>query len=245
MNELHGLSYSPWTEKARWALDHHHVAYRYVEHTPMLGELALRRKAGNLSRKATVPLLVTASGPIMDSRLIAEYAERQKGGSPLFPAERLEEVDAWTARSERTLAAGRGLVVARTAGSDRAKQEALPAFVPGALRPALSGVATGGIAFFRWKYGLDAESESERRADVAGELRTLRAGLGGRRYLLDAFSFADIAMATTLQLVRPAKDEHWPLQEATREVWRDPALERDFGDLLEWRDKLYSDHRRA
>ena len=38
MNELYGLSYSPWTEKARWALLHHRILFRYVEHAPMRDE---------------------------------------------------------------------------------------------------------------------------------------------------------------------------------------------------------------
>ena len=42
---LYGLSLSPWTERARWALDHHGVAYDYHEHVPMLGEVLLRMKA--------------------------------------------------------------------------------------------------------------------------------------------------------------------------------------------------------
>lgn len=243
MNQLFGLSYSPWTEKARWALDHHRLPYRYVEHMPMLGELALRRKAGDLTRKATVPLLLTPSGPLRDSLLIAEYADSRGDREPLFPEGRRAEVSAWNDRSERLLAAGRGLVVARMGASERAKQEALPAFLPAALRPALTGLASGGVAFFRWKYGLDASGDDERRAVIAGELRALREALGGRPYLLETFSFADVAMAVTLQVVRPADDEHWPLKDGTREAWRDPALEVDFGDLLEWRNDLYSKHR--
>ena len=42
---LYGVGYSPWTERARWALDHHRIAYRYREHLPMLGEPMLRRRA--------------------------------------------------------------------------------------------------------------------------------------------------------------------------------------------------------
>src|SRR5262245_44456729 len=41
---LLGAFYSPWTERARWALDHHGIAYRFEEHVPVVGELALRRR---------------------------------------------------------------------------------------------------------------------------------------------------------------------------------------------------------
>ena len=45
MRTLYGLTQSAWTEKARWALEHHGIAYRYHEHVPVLGEVLLRLKA--------------------------------------------------------------------------------------------------------------------------------------------------------------------------------------------------------
>ena len=245
MSELCGLSYSPWTQKARWALEHHRISFRYVEHVPMLGEPALRWRARRPTGKVTVPVFVTDSGPVMDSLLIAELAERHGSGPPLFPTGKRGDIGAWNAASERALGAGRGLVVARTARNEQAKAEALPSFVPSPLRPAMTGVASMGIAFFRWKYSLDAEGEEQRRAAIAGELRALRAALRGRPHLLDGFTYADIAMSVVLQLVQPASDQYWSLRPGTREAWRDPALEVDFRDLVEWRDQLFAKHRFA
>jgi glutathione S-transferase len=242
-NQLFGLWYSPWTIKARWALDHHGVPYDYTEHVPMLGEGRLRWKARRPTGKVTVPLLVTDGDPIMDSLEIARYAERHGRGAPLFPAARRSEIDAWNARSERVLAAGRGLVVARTARSERAKEEALPPFVPEPLRAAMRPVATSGLMFFRLKYGLGEVSEGERRAVIAAELRALREALGGKSYLLGDFSYADVAMAVTLQLVRPADTARMRESAGTREAWADPALEEELGDLVAWRDEIYTKHR--
>lgn len=243
MSELCGISYSPWTQKARWALEHHRISFRYVEHMPMLGEARLRWKAQKPVGRVTVPLLVTRHGALMDSLAIAEHADRIGKGQTLFPEGKRGEILAWNDVSERALSAGRGLVVARTARSDAAKADAIPGFVPRALRPAMTGMATAGIAFFRWKYSLDGEGEEQRRAAIADELRGLRGALAGRPYLLGDFSYADITMSVTLQLVRPASDEHWRLGPATREVWRDAALESEFADLVEWRDGLFAKHR--
>lgn len=240
---LFGLWYSPWTAKARWALDHHRVPYEYTEHVPMLGEALLRWHARRPTGKVTVPLLVTDGGPITDSFAIAEWAERNGRGSPLFPEAGRREIEAWNARSERALAAGRALVVARTARSDRAKEEALPPFVPAPLRPAMRAVATTGILFFRLKYGLGDAGEEERRAVIADELRALREALRGRLYLLGDFSYADVVMAVTLQLVRPADTARMRESAGTREAWTDPVLESDFGDLLAWRDEIYKKFR--
>ncbi|MEZ4296251.1 MAG: glutathione S-transferase family protein [Polyangiaceae bacterium] len=243
MIELVGLSYSPWTEKARWALEHHSVSFRYVEHMPMVGELALRWRVGRPTGKATVPVLSTPGGPVTDSLAIAEYAEHQGRGARLFPAGKRGAIAQWNARSESLLAAARGLVVARTARNEGALAEALPGFVPPNLRRRLAFVAATGTAFFRWKYRLDAEGEEPRRAAVAAELRALREGLAGRPYLRGGFTYADIAMAVTLQVVRPVADEHWHLRPNTREAWGDPALAPDFADLLDWRDALFARHR--
>lgn len=243
MSELCGISYSPWTHKARWALEHHRISFRYVEHVPMLGEALLRWKLMKPTGKVTVPVLLTRHGALTDSLAIAEHADRIGKGAPLFPEGKRGEVVAWNDASERALSAGRGLVVARTGRSEGAKAEAVPSFVPRALRPALTGMATAGVAFFRWKYALDGEGEEQRRAAVAEELRGLRGALAGRPYLLDDFSYADIAMSVVMQLVRPVSNDHWKLRRATREVWRDPALESEFADLAEWRDALFAKHR--
>ncbi|WP_239014942.1 glutathione S-transferase N-terminal domain-containing protein [Archangium violaceum] len=71
MRTLVGLGYSGWTEKARWAMDHHRLAYQYSEHIPLLGELRLRRHAPPGGR-GTVPLLVEDSGITMGSYAIAQ-----------------------------------------------------------------------------------------------------------------------------------------------------------------------------
>ena len=57
MNELLGLPYSPWSEKARWALDVRHVPYRYRVFQPLIGEPALRFKTRRWTGTVTVPVM--------------------------------------------------------------------------------------------------------------------------------------------------------------------------------------------
>ncbi|MCP4449266.1 MAG: glutathione S-transferase domain-containing protein [Myxococcales bacterium] len=111
MLELVAISYSPWSEKARWALDHHSVLYGEVEHLPMLGEPALRKRLGKWRGKISIPLLLKTDGAVHDSFEIAEYAE-EIGSSPvtLFPDEKREMIVGWSEQSETALAAGRALV---------------------------------------------------------------------------------------------------------------------------------------
>src|SRR5580693_10652149 len=72
--QLYGMRFSPYSEKARWALDHHRVSFQWHEHVPMAGELALRMRAGSLGKKASVPLAVDGDVVLRDSVAIARHA---------------------------------------------------------------------------------------------------------------------------------------------------------------------------
>lgn len=238
---LYGLGYSPWTAKARWALAHHEVDYTYREYTPMLGELALRFRSRGTGAKATVPLLVTDEGPIGDSFAIARFADRIGRGAPLVPAEFEGDVTAWNDRSEATLAVGRAHVVASLANDGDALLEALPRFIPKALRRASIPVARAGVRFIGKKYGATSENEV-----VLEHLDALRRAIetNGRHLVDGRFTHADIAMACALQIVEPVSDRFIRMGPATRKAWRRNDLAERYPDLLAWRDALFADFRR-
>ncbi|MEP7125602.1 MAG: glutathione S-transferase N-terminal domain-containing protein [Byssovorax sp.] len=245
MATLIALHYSPWTEKARWALDHHRVPYRLEHYVPMLGEPLLRLRTGRFTGPATVPVLLDGDGAIFDSFSIARHAERNGSGAPLFPAAHLAEITRWNDRADQAMAQGRAIVVARIAASRGAQAEALPGFIPEAIRPALTGMAQLVTRYLAFKYSASRDLEGA-EARVAGYLDELRAALDGRAYLLDGeLTYADIAAALALQGVRPVRDAFIRLGPATRTCWTMPALAGRYADLLEWRDQLYEKHRRG
>ncbi len=77
------------------------------------------------------------------------------------------------------------------------------------------------------------------------QLLALREALGGRRTLASDFSYADLTMAVVLQMVSPVDERYIRIGEARRRAWTDDVLAREFADLVEWRDRLYADHRAA
>jgi glutathione S-transferase len=243
MRTLYGLSQSAWTEKARWALDHHSVAYRYHEHVPVLGELLLRRKARSRPKgtKASVPLLADGDAAYCSSLAIARHAESIGGGEPLFPAGRDDEVIRWSELSDQAISAGRARVLAGLRVNREAQREALPPFVPDALRGLLAPMAMTAAMFIGSKYDVSRDPDAEGAAVLRPAFDELRAALGGRPYLLGSFSFADIAMAASLQTLRVRKRS--PLGPGTRAIWENIAVARDYEDLLAWRDALYAKHR--
>lgn len=243
MHRLVALSYSPWSEKARWALLHHRVPFRETEYVPMVGVPMLRAFTGRWRGRVTVPAFRTDGGEVLtDSWDIARWAEAHGQGTPLFPSEHLPAIEAWNAASERVMAAGRALTTRRVAADREALLEAVPGFVPKALAGPLG---ESGVGYFMRKYGLDAGSEAERTETIRHELKSWRAALGGSDTLAGALTHAEVAMALALQFVKPATAGRPRLKPATARCWTLPELSAEFADLLDWRDRLLANHQPA
>jgi glutathione S-transferase len=240
--ELVHLHYSPWSERARWALEHHGIDYRSTRYTPMLGELGLRLRLGRFTGKVTVPVLFAGDQSVADSTDIARFSDRVGRGEPLMPNAHAAEILEWVERTDEALDAGRNLVTRRTGRSRAARLESLPAPLnrTGVLGDSM---ARSGVAFFVRKYGLETRREEEDAQALAKGLDALRAALGGRSTILSEFSFADIVATGLLQVVVPVSDRYLRLGPATRDVWKTDELSRSYADLVEWRDRLYERHR--
>lgn len=244
---LWGLSTSPWTAKASFALDYAGVPYEFREHTPMLGEGRLRRLAG--TKPASVPLLEDPTGPVMGSLAIARWADAHTT-KQLFPAALVDDVLAWDARSETLLNAARILLFERLSTSPEAQKESVPTFVPKPLRGAMRFAARQGIQFLARKYALPEGGGAELLATVVGELEELRravAAAGERGTLLATFSHADITMAAALNGFSPTNAEARTadMGPGFRAAWTRTELVERFPDLFAWRDRIYAEYRTA
>ncbi|MBI5518157.1 MAG: glutathione S-transferase [Deltaproteobacteria bacterium] len=245
MATLVGLTYSPWTEKARWALDHQRVPYRFVEYLPLVGEAALRLASRRFRGKVTVPMLLDGAEVHDDSYTIARYAARH-GRSPepggLFPAALDDEVSAWNARSDAMMAAGRALLLRRMAHDPLALQEAVPA--PRALRSRLEPVARLGTWYLTSKYAIADRDEALDDRTLREGVKALTEALSRGDHLAgDGFTFADLAMCTAMQFVLPVDDRYIPLGPATRRCWTYSHLADEATAALAWRDRVYTRYR--
>lgn len=238
------LSISPWSERARWALDHHRIAYEKIQHTPFLGERRLRRLVGGGTRRATVPVLLAGEQVLKESWDIALYADRTGEGSKLIPPDREAEIRRWNDLADETMAAGRGRIIGAVLKSPEALDEGLPPNVPGWVRPLLRPLGRHGMRWFARKYGLELESSPTQLTTLRATLEALRAAIAkSPPYLLGSFSYADIVMATCLQAVSPVDNRYIRLGPAMREVWTYAEVAAEFADLVAWRDQLYERHR--
>jgi glutathione S-transferase len=237
------LHYSPWSERARWALDHHGIAYDTVEHIPFLGERRLRRIVGNKPARATVPVLIAGGDVLTDSWDIALYAEQSGSGSKLIPETQLADIRTWTELADQASAQGRALVVSALLASEAALDEGLPFPLPSWLQTTVRPVTRFGLRWFARKYEVSPAAEEEYEYRMRPVLDRLRAKVGQAPYLIGSFSYADIAMATLLQGISPVGNGYIRLGPATRRAWTRPILESAYADLIRWRDNLYLRHR--
>ncbi len=240
MIRFYALPYSPWSEKARWALDHHGVPYEEIAHVPLIGEARLRFAAGTAKGRVSVPLLVDGSRVVADSYAIARYADERGGGTPLFPKGAEGDVQAWNELSEQALRAQRVRYVGRITKDADALCEALPPFVPAVMRRALVPTARVAASYILGKYR-DLHPEDP-EASLRSVLDRLESALGSRRYLLGDFSYADITMAVVLQFVHPVEG-FLKIGPETRRIMIDELIAEAYPRLLAWRDGLYKQHR--
>lgn len=240
---VYGMSFSPYSEKARWALDHHGIAYEWHEHVPMIGERSLRKRAGGDRGTVSVPMAVDGDTVLRDSLSIARHAERSGKGARLFRND--AAVATWAARSDEALGAARVLLLARTLADHEALRESLPSWMPRPLRWPATPLAARATRFLARKYGTDAVDPEAATTKLREGLAAMRRVLGSRVTILDGFSYADIAMAVVIQMISPVDDAYIPLGPARRRAWTEPTLAGEFAELVAWRDAVYAKRRRS
>jgi glutathione S-transferase len=240
---LFGLNYSPWTTQARWALDHHIIRYRYMEHIPMITTMLLRIAARKYTGKISVPLLVTQDRVFDDSWQIAAYADRIGHRSKLIPLDMADAMRKWHDTCDIADRANRVIATDATAHNEEAKRENLPDFFPEFSKNVLTPLADLGVAYLGMKYDFRHSIIAEEKKKVREVLNKIRKALSGRKFIYDTFTYADITAAGTLQFVNPPADKYIKLKPAIRQVFTQKDLAMEFADLVEWRDGLYADKR--
>jgi glutathione S-transferase len=214
-------------------------------HSPLLGEPMLRLRTGQMSGRLSVPLLIGDGWQLSDSFDIARWADRAGSKATLFPPAEEAELHFWNEQSDALLSAGRLRTTMRVLESPEALSESVPPSVRRLGRAGLP-LARQGARWLLRKYAIGDNDADELLVRMLRVLDKLHAALAdGRRYLLGEFSFADIAMAVSLQFVCPPLVDAVRLGPASRRAWTEPTLSREYKDLLAWRDALYEQHRHS
>lgn len=230
---LVGESFSPWTQKARWALEYCEVPHRYEEYVPTLGEPGLRLRMRQWRGRLSVPVMRVGKAWLAGSWAIACHAATVANDGRLGD---LRAAAAWNALGEAALAEGRTRVVRAIARDPEALLDALPPFVAPRWRPRLRWLARDAVRRLDRKYAALVVEGS-----LLTALRRTRETLdrNGCDYpLAGRFGYADIAMLVVLECVAPVARTAPPMAGSIRRHWHDPALAAEFADLLAWRARL-------
>lgn len=241
MTTLVHMTQSPWSEKARWALDHHQISYKSVIHLPMVFEPVLRLLSREPRKKVTVPMLFAEGGVYRDSLEIALFAEQRGNQAPLFPEDKKSAIFGWNDSAETLMMAERGRLMVRLLASKPALQEAVPPPLD-KLGSAMLPVAKVAAGFVASKYTSKSSPPAQAEAIITSVLEQAEAALFYEDYLVGSeFTFADVALASALGMIAPHARQ--PLGPASREVWTEPAIAAAFPSLLAWRDRIFEQHR--
>lgn len=238
-NQLIGIGYSPWTQKARWALEHHRIEYGYSEHLIMVGKPLLRLRTGRLRGDVTAPALLTAEGNHLDSFDIARFADRLGGSTSLFPKAHTDEIERWNDLSNSILCAGRMLTTEAICDNREALCEAIPTLlkpIPGSVP-----LAKEAARYVLRTYGMPGNAATWLE-DMRAGFQKIREALAGKDYLFNEFSIGDIILAVTTQVIQPPDSQYVPLGPESAKCWTRPELVAEFGDLLRWRTGVFEKH---
>lgn len=241
--ELLYLPYSPWSERARWALARRGVEVKQTLYSPLLGEPTLRLRLRRILGVVSVPVLFDGLEAIEGGIAIARYAEARGRGEALFPGGLDREIVAIDMLANRALDAGRTLSLGRILGDREALLEMVPRGLRSALGPLAVPTAALGIARTRAKYGRGM-SQAGTRAELVSALAALTERVraaGGTNPLLGPFTYADISAAQSVGFVAPGPG--LALGAASRRQFGDPGLAGTVKELIAWRDAMYERYR--
>jgi glutathione S-transferase len=186
---------SHYCEKARWALDRARVAYVTEKHMPLFHWTATLSRGGR-----TVPMLVTGSGTLRDSRGILEYADRRASAAlKIYPdaADEKALVDELTAEYDRKLGPStRRWVYFHVLAEKAATLRMLGDGVPAIQRRVIGAAFPVVRAMMRRAMQIDGPNAARSLDYVRKVFAETGERLGKRRFLVgDRFSAADLTFA--------------------------------------------------
>lgn len=234
---------SPWSEKARWALDAAGLNYNLIEFTPMLSVPKVRWLTKRFSGRISAPILVVGKKVFSDSLDIARYAHTHcQNNIDLIPSAMNNEVLQWNAMSEQLLAILRLRQMPAMKANTRFLLNSFPGFIPEGMRQHMLPMARNALDQIAQKYPIDDPDPEQTLLRGLQKIReTLEASSSG--YLLDEFSYADICVAAIFQVIEPVAQQYVNLDEALRQCWTIPELASRYDDLIEWRNGVYQRQR--
>lgn len=228
------IPFSHFNTRAKWALDHHGLAYREFGYMPMFHAFGIvrhtggrRGRADRVSTRLSTPALLLDDGQVIaDSGEIVRWADAQGVRDParmLYPEAHRDEILEFEARLHdrlgghtRRIAYANGLLETSTMRATARRNV-------GPVQASLFAISSPLIgAMMRRALKISPEQGARSREAIAPEIESLSAFLSQREYCFGGrFSAADLTLACMLApLLRPASYGAWlpPLEDFSDEV---------------------------
>ena len=198
----------------------------------MVGQVSLRLKVRQRNGTVTLPLMNHEGRWYRSSIEIAEFAESASSDISLgLDQERVLEVNRL---ADDILELGRVRISHAVAHDPQLQTASLPPFlrwVPGGR-----AVARLGVRYMLNTYPVETDAAALIEA-TESKLAALDELLAGKTYFFERPSFADLAVAVSLQMINPVPAGIVPLDETLHRAWRVESLANQFAALCEWRDQ--------
>jgi glutathione S-transferase len=245
-HELYSISYSPWSERARFSLDVCNVPFINVDYQPPVSELSLRLRLRDLRGKLTLPVLFVGGSKsvLRDSKDIARFAS-SVGNRPEYFIENDEEFERILRICDTIMEKGRIRTTRRMQKNRIALKESLPWYLrcTAPLGIQIAKIETNRLLA---KYGSEEETDSNCLRIMQECLLELQQKLQNRKYLFnDHLTFADISASAALAFIKPHNEYNNLNGPQSILMWSESEdLQSQFHELLLWRDEIYSAHRK-
>jgi glutathione S-transferase len=213
----------------------------------MLDEIWLRYTIGkyNPFEKVSVPILLTDNNEIIAGSVeIGEWAASKSNGKlPVGDKQLLKRV---YEIGQQILEAGRQRALSRIIAANAFDIEDIPSplrILPDSVNAFSSNLV---CQYILRKYRVHENDEEALKIGMAGceELKNLLISCGGD-YLCggNQITLVDIVALTAVSFIQPTPLGRDRLGEGTKPYWYEPSLQERFGKLLEWRERIYNQHR--
>ena len=225
MNRTLGLRVSPWTERARARSSRARIR---TTSTPADARRAPATQSAD-EEGVRVPLLDDGGDVVMGSVRDREARREEQGWFESLPEGKEAEIDHWADVAERMTSAGRNRLLGRMLQSKRRRSGGAAVVRAGVARGVLAPSAGMAVRFTSRTSTTSAvtrpRSTPRLRHDSALSRRRVRPSRRAATGPLEGLSsFADIALASPLQVLMPRMESL--LGPATREAWTNEKLRR-------------------
>lgn len=246
MLELYQFEMSHYCEKVRLILDYKGLEYRKVEVTPGIGQIELFQMSGQ--RK--VPVLKDGAEVIADSTAIAEYLDRKYPEKPIIPTDPKQKglclmMEQWADESIGLNA--RKALIGALSRNQNFRTSVLPNSTPDILKNLVGAIPGDVFSVLGIGVGVGPDAVKEAEDALKRSLTALCFILLEQPYLVgETPTLADFAIAGLTMYVKVPSGGFIDVPDAMRGQGVPGIADvGTFEPFFNWRDKLYSDFRKA